>query len=281
MTEANDQRESADDDSKTERRASLQLDDKNIPWRLVSFVAIAAVVLLVGLPIGAVLIVNLSGCCFANGPENVTTFWASMIAGFLTLFGMVVTGVFVLTSFKVEKTAIAEAQVVAGKEALAFLKRHKKKLFKELERTVDEVKQKAADESKELCRVAAEVQQAIKQKQSEAIDQITKASDGTKEAVRSAQDFIAKAQDETIREGRSARESIAGALDETTKAANGARAAIESAQKEVEQQRNDSVQAINRAQEDAEAAARSVREQLGPAAGGEADDRDGPRQPDE
>ena len=151
MTEANDQRESADD-SKTERRASLQLDDKKIPWRLVSFVAIAAVVLLVGLPIGAVLIVNLSGCCFANGPENVITFWASMIAGFLTLFGMVVTGVFVLTSFKVEKTAIAEAQVVAREQALTFLTLHKEELIEELKNAVDKVKQKAEKASEKLCK---------------------------------------------------------------------------------------------------------------------------------
>ena len=59
-----------------------------------------------GLPLGAVFIVNSSGCCFANGPEGVVTFWAALTAGFLALFGMLITGVFIITAFKVDDKAL-------------------------------------------------------------------------------------------------------------------------------------------------------------------------------
>lgn len=89
-----------------------------IQWHvIVPIILIGAVVLLFGLPIGAVWVVNSSGCCLANGTESLVTFWASLSAGFLALFGMVVTGVFIVTAFRVNAEARAEARTSAQKEA--------------------------------------------------------------------------------------------------------------------------------------------------------------------
>lgn len=91
--------------------------EDRLPWAvIVPAVLIAAVVLLIGLPLGAVWIVNSSGCCLTSSPEDMVTFWASMIAGFLALFGMLITGVFFITAFQVHTTARNEAQHVAQKE---------------------------------------------------------------------------------------------------------------------------------------------------------------------
>lgn len=112
--------------SLTDHVANLSQDGPKINWIvIVPVTLISAVVLLVGLPLGAVLIVNYSGCCLANGTEQVVTFWAAMIAGFLALFGMVVTGVFVITAFRVDATARAKAQLSAREEVWTYIEQYR------------------------------------------------------------------------------------------------------------------------------------------------------------
>lgn len=279
MDGANDQHERADD-SKIER-ACHQCDDKKIPWRLVSFIAIAALVLLVGLPIGAVLIVNLSGCCFANSPENVITFWASMIAGFLTLFGMVVTGVFVLVAFKTKEIAKAEAQSEANetarsvavfearKAAETFIRSRRGELFEALEQAKDDVAD-AATNVKRFGEEVVTIRADATALHSEATEEIAAARDQTLNTAREAQADIGGAQDQTTTVAREAQVAIGGARDQTTNVAGEAQAAIGEARGQTTSAANEAQEAIGRAQEEAEAAARTVRELADRAAGGTA-----------
>ena len=82
---------------------------------IVVAVLIAAVGLLTGLPLGAVWIVSKSGCCVFDAMENVATFWGSLTAGFLALFGMLIAGVYVITAFRTDAMARAEAHEAVAK----------------------------------------------------------------------------------------------------------------------------------------------------------------------
>ncbi len=113
-----------------------------INWKVVvPIVLIGAVILLLGLPLGAVWIMSTSSCCFAEGGASTLTFWAASVAGFLTLFGMLITGAYIITAFRVDATArvVANdaARTAADKAVTTYLKRYKKHLFEEVEKNGD------------------------------------------------------------------------------------------------------------------------------------------------
>lgn len=237
---------SADDRSDTK---STEKEDRKRFWILMiiiaPFVLIAAVVLLVGLPLGAVMIMNSSGCCLADSPEHAITFWASMVAGFLALFGMIITAVFIITAFRVDATARATARLEAQNEVWFYVKHYRKRLYKDLRSLhslVGEVRVEVERLSEEAKLAFAEAQEDVETRQSE------------------ADSAILTAQEETTSAASQAREAIAGALNETTSAANEAQAAIGRAEQEVQRRRNDTIQAIEDARQEAEDAARTVRE---------------------
>lgn len=182
------------------------MQGKSIPWISIALVVlICAVVLLVGLPLGAVWLVNNSGCCLAEGPENVITFWSSMIAGFLALFGMVVTGVFIITAFRTDSTARAEAQTVADKAARTFLKRHKESMFKRMETATACVEARSEETIKKILEQQAQTGKAI-----------------------------TAAEDETTTEARRAQATIANAIETVESERDGAIPAIKLAREEAE-----------------------------------------------
>ena len=208
--------------------------DRPIPWAVVvPVVLVGAVVLLVGLPLGAVLIVSSSGCCLVSGPEYLITFWASMIAGFLALFGLVVTGVSIITAFRTDSTARAEAQHVADKAARTYLKRYKENLFEEMAAARDCVKAKGSA-------VVAEIQ-------------------AQKDAASSA---ITGARDKTTDAATKAQTAIGAARDKTTDAATEAQTAIRGAGQQVERRRGEAIGAIDSAQQGVETAAREARDRI-------------------
>lgn len=251
---------------------------QKIPWHVVvPSVVVGAVLLLVGLPIGAVWIVNNTGCCHAGGPDGMITFWAAMIAGFLTLFGMVVTGVFVLTAFKTEANARAEAK-------------------DEAEKLVQTVADKAADTVKQAVTKAESVAQVQAQAAAE-----TAARDAAKSVAHEAtQAFIMRHKEEQLQKMEQAVDdvaqhaakvtleidqvgmevkgemtmaqseamgAIAAARDATTAAAGEAQRQIGSLRQDVERQRDETKQAITNAQDEVNAAARTARERIDRAAG--------------
>ncbi len=199
-------------------------------WKvIVPVVLISAVILLVCLPVCALLIVNSTGCCLANGPEKMITFWASMIAGFLALFGMLVTGVFVITSLRVEATARAQAQsearttasevsrATARQAVEKFIRRRKGEMFEDLERASDDAAQVAA-QAEELAREAEKSKGELEELKGE----------------------ITTLQNETIN----------------------VRTVIDGAHQDVERRRGEAIAAIDSAQQGVETAARAARDRI-------------------
>ena len=235
-------------------------------WKvIVPVVLISAAVLLVCLPICALLIVNSTGCCL-NGPENVVTFWASMMAGFLALFGMLITGVFVITSLRVEATARAQAQTAARDEVWTYIKNYRKKLADDLsalESLVGNLKEEVKERGEKAMQALAEAQEDVETRQEE------------------AGRAIEAARNETTTAASQAQEAVAEALDETTNAATGAQEAIGKAVQEVQSHREGAIRAIDDARQEAEAAARTVRELADRATGGPTQREGGPEQSDE
>ena len=210
-------------------------------WKvIVPIVLISAVVLLVCLPVCALLIVNSTGCCLANGPEKMITFWASMIAGFLTLFGMLVTGVFVITSLRVEATARAMAQLEAREEMWKYIKRYHAELIENLQTLERGVSEGGEDAKSAIANATAEV----------------KAEQGQ------ASVAIIRVRDETANAADEAQRDIGGARDQTTAAADETQAAIRNAGQEVERQRDETNRAIDSARQDVETAARAARDRI-------------------
>lgn len=223
-----------------------------IPWAVVvPVVLVGAVLLLVGLPLGAVLIVSSSGCCLVSGPEYLITFWASMIAGFLALFGLVVTGVSIITAFRTDSTARAEAQHVADKAARTYLKRYKENLFEEMAAARDCVKAKGSA-------VVAEIQA----QEDAASRAIAGARDKTTAAATEAQTAIDEARDKTTDAATKAQTAIGAARDKTTDAATEAQTAIRGAGQQVERRRGEAIGAIDSAQQGVETAAREARDRI-------------------
>ena len=212
---------------------------------IVPVVLIAAIILLVGLPLGAVLIMNSSGCCLANAEESAITFWSSMIAGFLTLFGMIVTGVFIITAFRVEATARAQAQIAARDEVWTYIKNYRKKLYNDL---------------CALKSLVEEVRVKVEELGEKAKEEFAKAEDDVKARQKEANAAIVDARDATTNAASQAQEEVAEALEATTKAADAAQDAIGKAVQGVRDQHDEAIRAIDSARQEAEDAARAVRE---------------------
>ena len=100
--------------------------------------AIGAPIMLVGLPLGALWIVHESGCCTGGSVANVLTFWGSVLAGMLTLFGMLVTAVFVISAFRIDKSAKAEAGVAAAEYAGNFFVEYKAAILREIDKRMEQ-----------------------------------------------------------------------------------------------------------------------------------------------
>ena len=215
---------------------TLQCQTSNPPeykpnWKVIVPVAlISAAVLLVCLPVGALLIVNSTGCCTVNGPENVVTFWATMIAGFLALFGMLITGVFVITSLRVEATARAQAQIEAREEVWKYIRRYQSELVEQITALVSEM-QKEGEEAKGEITAAREEVTAQQSGASRAIASAQREITSTAAEARRA---IAGARNETTDAARQAQEAVNGARSQTTDAARQAQEAIDGARQEVE-----------------------------------------------
>lgn len=211
-------------------------------WKvIVPVVLISAAVLLVCLPAGALLIVNSTGCCTANGPESVVTFWASMMAGFLALFGMLITGVFVITSLRVEATARAQAQTEAREEVWKYIRRYQSELVEQIRALVSEMQKEGK----------------------EAEGEITAARDEVRAQQSEASRAIANAQREATSTAAEARRAIGGVRDETTDAARQAQEVISGARSQTTDAATQAQEAIDRARQEVDAAAQAARDRIG------------------
>ena len=230
---------------------------------IVPIVAAAAVILLVGLPLGTVWIMNSSNCCLADGPENMLTFWASMMAGFLALFGMVVTAVFIITAFRIDATARDKAQIAARDEVWTYIRNYRKKLNEDLcnlESLVGELTEdvkKCAGEAKDAF---SEAQKDVEKEQRAAITAIAKALEDVQAQQREASTAILGARDATTNAATQAQEGIAKALEDVETRQRDASSTIVAARDATTDAASQAQEAINRARQEAEAAAREMRE---------------------
>lgn len=202
------------------------------PWRIiVPIVLIGAVVLLMGLPLGAVFIANKFGCCFANGPENVVTFWAALTAGFLALFGMLVTGVFVITSIRTDATARAEAHNALE----TYIKRNREEFLKDLDESRKKVKSEAAAASKEITGAQREIETQ---------------QDKAGNAIASAQKAVVGTAKEAQQKIGAALEGANGRRDEAIHAIDRVQAEVESAAKDAQERIDQAARSLSPPEED-------------------------------
>ncbi len=283
MTSDSNTSAEASSDATSETESTVP-EDLKIRWAVVvPAVLIAAAVLLVGLPLGAVLIMNSTGCCLGNGPEKIITFWASMVAGFLALFGMLLTGVFVITSLRVEATARAQAQSVAHETASEvsrdtakqaaerFIRSHKGEMFEELERATNDTAQ-VATRAEELNRKLEESKEELEELkdevttlQNEAMNArtaIDEAQQQTTNLANEAQQTIDGARGRIDAGANEAQQAIDGARERIGTVANEAQGTIDGARQDVERRHGEAIGAIDNARQDVETAARAARDRI-------------------
>ena len=228
-------------------------------WSIIVPVAIvAAVVLLVGLPLGALGIVHYSGCCFSDGPEDVVTFWAALTAGFLALFGGLITAVFIITAFRIDTTAKMEARLQADRALDTYLKRYKKKAFDQIEGFVGEVDRCRSEAKKNI----EGHEKAIEQRR----DRANEAINGLQQEVQQRWDAASKTIEETQKkvaeEADTASQSFTTLQNDVANRASAARQSITDVREGVEGHRDEAVRTINGAVESVEAAARDARARI-------------------
>lgn len=245
----------------TKSTEAKELERRVIFWLLIitPVVLIAAIVLLVGLPLGTVWIMNSADCCLTDNHESAVSFWASMIGGFLALFGMIITAAFIITAFRVDATAQAKAQVVAQKAVWNYLKNEQAELVKDLKcvkALVEEVKKCG----KNALEAMVTAQDATTDAAREAQEAIARALENVEAQQEEASGTIVAARDATTNAASQAQEGIATALEETGSAATEAQEAMGRAAQEVDRQHDDAIRAIGDARQRAEVAAREVQE---------------------
>ena len=212
----------------------------SIRWRVVvPIVMIGAVVLLMALPLGAVWIVSNSGCCVFDGMENVATFWGALTAGFLALFGMLIAGVYVITAFRTDATARAEAR-----DAVAtYIDRHRKSFYKDLNKFHKTVKQRT---------------ECVVLKSTEVIGKIESHREEVTKAAKEASDGIVLKLKDVEDQRSDAVRRIDAARGAVETAANTAREAVEAATEVA----RDAAQAAADAQDTVRAAVEAAIEQI-------------------
>ena len=252
-----------------------------IRWRVIVPIAlVGAIVLLTGLPLGSVFIVNSLGCCFTDGPENLVTFWAALTAGFLALFGMLVTSVFIITAFRVDATAQLKADKAArhaADEAVnTYLERYKAKLFEEIEEVKVSV-EKAAEEAKKAISKAHQEIETQRDAAAGAItnaqEAVTKAAGESQQAMDSVREGVEKQSIEATRAITKAEQTVETQRGKASRAISSAQEAVAETAKEAQQatgaahegakgQRDEAIRAIGRMRAEVENAARNARERI-------------------
>lgn len=101
--------------------------------------AIAAPVTLVGLPLAALTIVTSSGCCTNQSLADFLTFWGSLFTGMLALFGSLIAAVFVISAFRIDKSAKAEARAAASKSVGKFILDYRTELLTVIDKWAGDV----------------------------------------------------------------------------------------------------------------------------------------------
>lgn len=97
---------------------------------LMAWTVCVALLTLVALPLGSLWISSNYFCCFDDDSlQNQLTFWAAMLGGFIALFGIVISGLFVVFAFRIDYGAKLEASRHAVQAAIEFIEYDPEKLL--------------------------------------------------------------------------------------------------------------------------------------------------------
>lgn len=133
--------------------------------KLMVWAVCVALLTLVALPLGALWISSNSFCCFDNNSlQNQLTFWAAMLGGFIALFGIVISGLFVVFALRIDHGAALEASRYAVKAAIEFIDFDPKRLLEKFE-----------ERTNEFSSLVKEKEEKIEKKIDEAKEKIDKA----------------------------------------------------------------------------------------------------------
>ena len=145
--------------------------EQSLSFRQYLFVgAVVACITLVGFPLLALKITQGADCCFNDSLSNLMTFWGAVLAGFLALFGILISGLYIFTALRIDRGAKSEARNEAREvaeeaakkwsqeEAKSFFERYRKDELRKLDDAVSEVESKASLSSQTMNRQVKHVE---------------------------------------------------------------------------------------------------------------------------
>lgn len=189
-------------------------------------IAIAAPIMLVGLPLATFWIVQQSGCCVIASGESADNFWGSLLTGMVALFGTLITAVFVISAFRIDNNAKAEARIAAGSSVGEFLDRYRAELFQEIDRWAGQVVSKKNNAVRRMDASIADVES----KKDDAVTRIDAATDAAESASNTTLANIEEARQNVVQRGEEAVETINA---ETSNVTNARTTAVERIEAEV------------------------------------------------
>lgn len=183
--------------------------------------AIGAPIMLVGLPLGALWIVQQSGCCPNQSIEHLISFWGSVLGGMLALFGTLIAAVFVITAFRIDKSARAEAAAEAADSLGKFVVEYKRELLVLIEKWLRKVKSKKA-KAKARMEAASTAVESAKAAAISRIDSARNAAEAAKdtaiERIDSARAAAESASEDAVAEIGEVRDNVARSGEQATTA---------------------------------------------------------------
>ena len=210
-----------------------------------NYLAIAAAILgtgilvLVILPLGAYWIASSTNCCFTDSTSNLLTFWAAILGGFIALFGMVISGLFVVIQIRIDNASKSEATRAVNEVLGEYLQVN--------EDTIIENFRTMVEASEKLIEGAVK---ETKQKAKSAQEEIAETTSNVKEASERAVADIAKYSSQVEQAQNRAVRQIQQAGAQVGDARNGAASRISELVAEVEQERNEALRRMQPPEED-------------------------------
>ena len=197
------------------------------------------VLTLVILPLGAFWIASSTDCCFTDSSSNLLSFWAAILGGFIALFGMVISGLFVAISFRIDSAAKSEAIKAANEILGAYLQANEGKVVENF-RTIVRISEKRIGDS------VKETEQKAKDAQEKIAETTSNVEEAGKKAIVDIAKFTAQVEQAQKRTEKQIQQAAAQVED----ARNGAASQISALVAEVEQERNEALRRMQPPEDD-------------------------------
>ena len=131
--------------------------------KLMAWAVCVALLTLVALPLGSVWISSNSVCCFDNNAlSDQLTFWAAMLGGFIALFGIVISGLFVVFALRIDRGATMEASRHAVRAAIEFIESNPPSLFGKFKEKTDKFASLVKEKEEKIKKKADEMEESLK-----------------------------------------------------------------------------------------------------------------------